>query len=78
MFLLLDRDRLRQDAALQCMTLLVTGIYHLHCKAKRGELALPTEEAVRRAIAQAVREAAEGHAKALKALGSRWIDETSH
>ncbi len=58
------------------MTLLVTGVYHLHCKAKHGELALPNDEAVRRAIAQAVREAAGGHAKALKALDSHWIDET--
>ena len=72
MFMLLDRDRLNTEASLTCMALLVAAVYALHCKARQGALNLPEPEDVRRALAQAVREAASGHPRALKTLDSIW------
>jgi hypothetical protein len=72
-FFLLDREGLRADADLQAMALLQTAIYRLHCRHRHSSLRLADEETASRAIAQAVREAAMGHARALAMLNHRWV-----
>ena len=69
--LLLPRNSL-DDVALTLRALLVAAAYSLHCKCRRTG-ALGNEEVVRRALEQAVKEAALGHPSATRCLDTRWI-----
>ena len=72
-FFLLDPLATRLDADLQVQALLTTAVYYLHCKHRQTPLKWSDAEQVPRALAQAVKEAALGHDKAMKAYDGRWL-----
>ena len=69
-FLLEPSTRLPDDILIR-RALLLAAAYRLHCQHRRG-LAFSDEEVFRRAIAQAIKEGAVGHARAARALDSLW------
>ena len=62
------------DVILTRRALLLAAAYRLHCRCRR-QPAFSDHEVLRRALDQAVREAAQGHAGALRAVDSVWADE---
>ena len=70
-FLLLEpRPRLDDDTLIR-RALLLAAAYRLHCSHRRGAPFADTE-ALRRALTQAIKESAIGHARATRALDSTW------
>ena len=70
-FLLLDTSALLPDAVLTRRALLLAAAYRLHCRLRRGR-PLVDAEVLRRALDQAVKESALGHAGAMRHLDSIW------
>jgi hypothetical protein len=70
-FLLLDSPALLPDDQLTLRALLVAAAYRLHCKLRLAP-PLADEEFRRRALDQAVKEAALGHSGAMSTLDGVW------
>ena len=68
--LLAPRFRLDDDTLIR-RALLLTAAYRLHCSHRRGS-PFTDDEVLRRALAQAVKEAAVGHTRAVRSLDSIW------
>ena len=64
------------DDVLVRRALLLTAAYRLHCRVRRLS-AFVDEEVLRRALDQAVKEAAMGHAGALRTLDGTWTTATA-
>ena len=72
-FFLLDPVTTRVDADLQMQALLNAAVYALHCKHRQLPMKWSEPEQISRALAQAVKEAAMGHEKAMRAYDGRWL-----
>ena len=75
-FMLLDAHSRMPDDVLARRALLLTAAYRLHCRYRRGE-PFSDPEVLTRALAQATREAAVGHARAMRALDTTWVASSS-
>ena len=71
LFLLLAAPSQLPDEALTRRALLLSAAYRLHC-AHRRRPPIEDEETLRRALAQALKESARGHARATRSLDSVW------
>jgi hypothetical protein len=72
--LLLDPASSMEDGELCCRALLLAAAYRLHCLHRRAQrIGSGDEEEIRRALSQAVKEAARGHTRAMQLLDSRWL-----
>ena len=71
-FLLLHPPSELTDARLTLGALRVAAAYRLHCRFRSQPAALRGEHTVRRALEQAVREAAQAHHGATTVFDSRW------
>ena len=71
-FMLLDCRARLSDTVLVRRALLLAAAYRLHCCLRR-QPPFRDEEVLRRALAQAVREAAVGHAGAMQSLDTIWV-----
>ena len=74
--MLLDAHSRMPDDVLARRALLFTAAYSLHCRYRRGE-PFSDPEVLTRALAQATREAAVGHARAMRALDTTWVASSS-
>ena len=70
--LLLDPGANLDDCTLVCRALLLAAAYKLHCTHRRKGF-LGSEEDIRRALNQAVKEAARGHLVATRVVDQRWL-----
>lgn len=71
-FLLLEPAAALPDATLTRRALHLAAAYRLHCHCRR-EPPIISDDVLARALGQAAKEAAMGHAKALQVLDSTWI-----
>ena len=72
-FLGLDSATIASEQQLCAAALLVAASYRLHCTYRRRRGELQGREVIQRALEQAVREAAAGHAGAMRLLDGLWV-----
>ena len=70
--LLLQPRSALEDEVLTRRALLLAAAYRLHCTHRRGR-PFADEEALQRALEQAVKQAAMGHPAAVRCLDGRWL-----
>ena len=75
-FMLLDSKAALPDDVLTKRALLLAAAYRLHCRYRR-EVGFADDEVRRRALDQAVKEAALGHAGAVRLLDGLWASSAS-